>query len=103
MSDCGFPGRLSRISQCERTIPMAKFMDVHSGFHGVTAEQLADAHDADLKIEGEEGVHFERAWLDADSGKAFCLSTAPSKEAVMRIHERTGHPTNEVYELTAEV
>ena len=82
---------------------MAKFMDVHSGFHGVTPEQLAEAHDADLKIEGEEGVHFERAWLDPESGKVFCLSTGPSKEAVMRIHDRAGHPTSEVYELTAEV
>jgi hypothetical protein len=81
---------------------MAKFMDVHSGFNGVTAEQLDEAHEGDLKIEGEEGVHFERAWLDAESGKAFCLSTGPSKEAVMRIHERAGHPTDEVYELTAE-
>jgi hypothetical protein len=82
---------------------VAKFMDVHSGFTGVTPEQLTDAHEADLKIEGEEGVHFERAWLDSESGKVFCLSTGPSKEAVMRIHERAGHPTTEVYELTAEV
>jgi hypothetical protein len=82
---------------------VAKFMDVHSGFIGVTQEQLADAHEADLKIEGDEGVHFERAWLDPESGKVFCLSTGPSKEAVMRIHERAGHPTTEVYELTVEV
>jgi hypothetical protein len=81
---------------------MAKFMDVHEGFVGVTAEQLEAAHQADLKIEAEEGVHFEKVWLDPESGKAFCLSTAPSKEAIMRIHERTGIPTTEVYELTAE-
>ena len=82
---------------------MAQFMDVHSGFHGVTQEQLADAHEADLKIEAEEGVHSERAWLGPESGEVFCLSTAPSKEAVMRIHERAGHPTTEVYELPIEV
>ena len=82
---------------------MAMFMDVHSGFFGVSEEQLREAHERDLAVEGEEGVHFERAWLDPESGKAFCLSTAPSKEAVMRIHERAGHPTDEVYELTAEV
>lgn len=82
---------------------MATFMDVHSGFVGVTADQLAAAHEADLAIEGEEGVHFERAWLDPDSGKVFCLSTGPSKEAVMRIHERAGHPTTEVYEVPVEV
>jgi hypothetical protein len=82
---------------------MAKFMDVHSGFVGVTAAELDEAHRADLKIEAEEGVHFEKAWLDPGSGKVFCLSTGPSKEAVMRIHERTGHPTIEVYEITVEV
>ena len=82
---------------------MTRFMDVHSGFFGVTAEQLAEAHQRDLDIEGDEGVHFERAWLDPDAGKVFCLATGPSKEAVMRIHERAGHPTTEVYELPIEV
>ena len=78
---------------------MANFMDVHSGFFGVTAEQLKEAHERDLAIESDEGVHFERAWLDPESGKVFCLSTGPSKEAVMRVHERAGHPTTEVYEV----
>lgn len=82
---------------------MARYMDVHDGFVGVTQEQLAAAHEADLAIEAEEGVHFERAWLDPESGKVFCLSTGPSKAAVMRIHERAGHPTDEVYELPVEV
>lgn len=82
---------------------MPKYMDVHNGFFGVTAEELRAAHDADLAIEGEEGVHFERAWLDPEAGKVFCLATGPSKEAVMRIHKRAGHPTPEVYELSVEV
>ena len=82
---------------------MAKFMDVHNGFFGVTAEQLRDAHNRDLAIQDDESVVYERAWMDPDSGKVFCLATGPSKEAVMRIHERAGHPTPEVYELTVEV
>ena len=82
---------------------MAKFMDVHSGFFGVTQEQLQAAHDADLAIQAEEGVVYERAWLDPESGKVFCLATGPSREAVMRIHERAGHPTSDVYELPVEV
>jgi hypothetical protein len=86
-----------------REVQMGKFMDVHSGFVGVTAQQLREAHERDLAIEKDEGVHFERAWLDPEIGKVFCLATAPSKEAVMRIHERAGHPTIEVYELTVEV
>ncbi|MDH4335308.1 MAG: SCO4226 family nickel-binding protein [Chloroflexota bacterium] len=82
---------------------MAKFMDVHSGFVGVTAEQLNEAHGRDLAIEDAEGVHFERAWMDPVLGKVFCLSSGPSKEAVMRIHTQAGHPTEEVYELSVEV
>jgi len=82
---------------------MPKFMDVHNAFVGVTEEQLKAAHQADLDLESAEGVHFESAWLDAESGKVFCLSSGPSKEAVMRVHERAGHPTEEIYEVSAEV
>src|ERR1700710_1764724 len=77
---------------------MAQFMDVHDGFVGVTEDQLREAHQRDLDNEGAEGVHFERAWLDPESGKVFCLSTGPSKESVMRVHERAGHGTTEGYE-----
>lgn len=82
---------------------MATFMDVHDGFFGVSAEQLAEAHQRDLEIQAEEGVEYVRAWLDPESGKVFCLATGPSREAVMRIHERAGHPTPQVYAITAEV
>ncbi len=82
---------------------MAKFMDVHSGFVGVTEGQLREAHERDLAVEQAEGVHFERAWLDPESGKVFCLSTGPSKEAVLRVHDKAGHPTDEIYELPVEV
>ena len=82
---------------------MARFMDIHDGFVGVTAEQLLAAHRRDQAIQGEEGVRFEHAWLDPEAGKVFCLSDGPSKEAVMRIHERSGHPTTEVYEVAIEV
>jgi hypothetical protein len=78
-------------------------MDVHDGFVGVTADQLEAAHARDLAIQDEEGMQFEKAWLDPESGKVFCLSTGPSKEAVMRIHERAGHPTAQVFELAVEV
>ncbi len=82
---------------------MPTFMDVHEGFVGVTADQLAEAHQADLDIEADEGVHFEKAWLDPESGKVFCLSTGPSRDAVMRIHERAGHATDQVYEVSIAV
>ncbi|HEY0118950.1 MAG TPA: SCO4226 family nickel-binding protein [Cellulomonas sp.] len=82
---------------------MTRFMDVHSGFVGVTQEQLQEAHERDQAVEGEEGVRFERAWLDPELGKVFCLSTGPSKEAVLRVHERAGHPTSEIYQVDVDV
>ena len=82
---------------------MAKFMDVHSGFVGVTEDQLREAHERDLAVEAAEGVHFEHAWLDPDSGQVFCLSSGPSKEAVLRVHDKAGHPTTEIYELPVEI
>jgi|SRR5215469_15596030 len=82
---------------------MAQFMDVHSGFVGVTERQLREAHERDLAIEAAEGVHFEHAWLDPESGKVFCLSSGPSKEAVLRVHDKAGHPTDEIYELPIQV
>jgi hypothetical protein len=82
---------------------MAKFMDVHEGFVGATKAQLQEAHDRDLAIEADEGVHFVQAWLDPESGKAWCISTAPSREAVIRVHERAGHPPDEVYPVPVEV
>ena len=82
---------------------MATYIDIHSGFVGATEAQLRAAHLSRVEIEGDEGVHFVRSWLDPEFGKVFCLSTGPSKEAVMRVHERAGHPAAEVYEVPVEV
>ncbi|MDP2660999.1 MAG: SCO4226 family nickel-binding protein [Dehalococcoidia bacterium] len=78
---------------------MPEFIDVHDGFVGVTQEQLAEAHRKDLEVEKTEGVHFKRWWADPVTGKVFCHSEGPSKEAVLRVHEKAGHPTKEIYEV----
>jgi hypothetical protein len=82
---------------------MPRYRDIHEGFVGATKEQFEQAHRLDVEIQAEEGVSFDQAWLDPETGNAFCLSSGPSKEAVMRIHERAGHPTDQVYELAVEV
>lgn len=82
---------------------MPKYIDVHEGFVGVTQEQFEEAHRLDVEIQAEEGVTYEQAFLDPQSGKAFCMISAPSKEAAKRIHERAGHPTEEIYELAVQV
>ncbi|MFS3128420.1 SCO4226 family nickel-binding protein [Nocardioides sp. Bht2] len=81
---------------------MPEFMDVHTGMTGVTPEGLLEAHNADLAIQGEEGVDFKHAWADPDSGMVFCLSEAPSAEAVQRIHERAGHPADSIYQVPVQ-
>ena len=82
---------------------MPEFMDVHRGMVGVDAKGLAEAHRADLAIQDEERVQFKQAWADPESGVVFCLSEAPSRDAVQRIHERAGHPADEVYEVPLQV
>lgn len=81
---------------------MPEFMDVHRGMVGITPEGLMEAHQADLAIQDDEHVDFKHAWADPESGMVFCLSTAPDAEAVKRIHERAGHPTDEVYEVPVQ-
>jgi hypothetical protein len=79
---------------------MPQFMDVHTSMLGVTADQLNGAHRADVEIQGEEGVDFKQAWGDPKTGHVFCLSEAPDAAAVKRIHDRTGHPADEIHEIT---
>ena len=83
---------------------MATYMDVHSGFFGVTADQLKEAHQGGPRHrEGRRRPFQTRLARSGRAGKVFCLATGPSRESVLRIHERAGHPTPEIYELTVEV
>jgi hypothetical protein len=85
-----------------RDAAMPEFMDVHRSMKGVTPEQLLEAHNADLAIQGEESVDFKHAWADPASGMVFCLSEGPNEDAVRRIHERAGHPADEIYEVSVQ-
>lgn len=76
---------------------MPEFMDVHHNMVGITKEDLKAAHAADLAVQGEEGVNFKQAWADPESGVVYCLSEAPDADAVKRVHERTGHPADEIH------
>jgi hypothetical protein len=82
---------------------MARFMDMHHGMVGITPEGLREAHQADVAIQGEEHVDFQHAWADPVSGTVFCISEAPNAEAIRRIHDRTGHPADEVIPVPIEV
>lgn len=76
---------------------MTRFMDVHHGMNGITAEQLRAADAADLAIEGEEGAPLRAGVGGPGLGHGDSLSEAPTKEAVLRVHDRTGHPADEIH------
>ncbi|MET8640021.1 SCO4226 family nickel-binding protein [Streptomyces sp. NPDC004675] len=82
---------------------MTQFMDVHHGMKDITDDRLRQIHRADLAVEKEEGVHFERAWADPGTGTLYCLSEAPSAEAVRRVHERAGHAPDEVHPVPLSI
>ena len=82
---------------------MPKFMDVHSGMTGITSEALRSEHAKDLEQQkSERGVKFLKVWADPNAGKVFCLSEGPDREAIQRVHQRAGHPAQEIYEVSIE-
>lgn len=81
---------------------MPEFMDVHQGMTRITAEQLGEAHQADLDVQDGENVEFKHAWADPQSGMVWCLSEGPDAEAVRRVHELAGHPAIEVYPVPVQ-
>ena len=66
---------------------MSLFMDVHNLGNSVTLDDVAKAHDADLKHQGAHGVNYLRYWVDEGDGKIFCLVDAPDAEAASRVHK----------------
>ena len=80
---------------------MTLFMDVHTIEGGVSAADVAGAHDADLKIQGAYGVHYLKYWVDEGAGKIFCLVEAPDAEAANAVHrEAHGLVADKVFTVT---
>jgi len=66
---------------------MPIYMDVHQDLGDVTEEDIKNAHQHDLSIQGEYGVQFLTFWFNSPDGQAFCLVDAPSKEAAIAVHK----------------
>lgn len=67
---------------------MPIFVDRHD-MHGMSVEDIAEAHRRDLQVQQKYGVKFMTYWYDEDRGNGFCLIDAPSKDAAMRVHAET--------------
>jgi hypothetical protein len=78
---------------------MPLFMDVHNTLpEGVTAKDVAGAHEADLKIQDRFGVRYINYWVDEKAGKVFCLVDAPDADAAHAVHkEAHGLVADEIY------
>lgn len=66
---------------------MPIYMDVHI-VPGVKARNVAEAHRQDLLHQQEYGCSCMTYWIDENRENVFCLIEAPSKEAVIEMHDK---------------
>ncbi|MEA2393957.1 MAG: hypothetical protein QOJ82_1848 [Solirubrobacteraceae bacterium] len=79
---------------------MPLFMDVHTLDGGVSAQDVAQAHQKDVETQEKHGVDYKSYWVDEKAGKIFCLVEAPSAEAAHSCHrEAHGLVADEIYEV----
>jgi len=65
---------------------MPLYMDIHT-VDGATAQEVANAHMADIDVQGRYDVEYLKYWFNEGCGKLFCLVEAPSAEAARCVHE----------------
>jgi hypothetical protein len=79
---------------------MPLYMDVHNVGDGVTLDAVAQAHQPDLKTQGDYDVRYLRYWVNESGGKVFCLVEAPTADAASSVHrEALGLVADEVLEV----
>src|SRR5680860_1541305 len=66
---------------------MPIYMDRHDVSEEVTAENVAQLHNEDLKVQHKFGSKGLTYWFDDKRKTAFCLVEAPSKEAMIAMHD----------------
>ncbi|HEY3858586.1 MAG TPA: nickel-binding protein [Gammaproteobacteria bacterium] len=82
---------------------MPMYMDIHE-MPGVTRDDLAKAHAADIKIQGQFGVEYHRYWLNEATGKVFCLCSAPDATTAEAVHrEAHGAVARRIIEVTPDL
>ncbi|GAA1860472.1 SCO4226 family nickel-binding protein [Pseudonocardia ailaonensis] len=77
---------------------MPLFMDVHTMDGTVGLDDVAQAHQADLRVQATHGVNYQRYWVDEQNGKIFCLVEAPDAAAAAQVHrEAHGLVADEIW------
>ncbi|MEP6948900.1 MAG: nickel-binding protein [Ginsengibacter sp.] len=67
---------------------MPIYMDRHDVSGVVTAEDVAQIHQEDLKIQSQFGCRGLTYWFDDKRKTAFCLIEAPDPQAIRDMHDR---------------
>jgi hypothetical protein len=79
---------------------MPLYMDIHRLDDGVSVDDVAKAHMADLQTQDKYGVDYQRYWVDESQGAIFCLVAAPSSDAAKTVHrEAHGLVAEEIFEV----
>jgi hypothetical protein len=64
---------------------MPTYIDIHD-LPGVKAEDVAGAHEADVRVQGAYGVNYKHYYVDEEAGKVFCVVDAPDRETATQVH-----------------
>jgi hypothetical protein len=76
------------------------FMDLHQIAGGVSMDDVAKAHLADLQAQDAYDVRYLRYWVDEDNGQVFCLVEAPTAEAAADVHRQAhGLVADHIYQV----
>lgn len=82
---------------------MPIYMDAHI-LPGVTAKDVAEAHQSDLIYQAEFGCKCLTYWFDNSKDSVFCLIDAPEKEAVIKLHSKShGLIPNKIIEVSSSL
>ena len=91
--------------RCQKlNICMPIYMDRHDVSETVTAENVAQLHQADLKIQDQFGCRGLTYWFDEKRKTAFCLIEAPDAKAIHKMHDQAhGQVPHSVIEVDASI
>jgi AraC-like DNA-binding protein len=83
---------------------MPIYMDRHDVSETVTAENVAQLHQEDLKMQDQFGCRGLTYWFDNKRKTAFCLIEAPNVKAIHKMHNKAhGQVPNSIIEVEASI
>ena len=83
---------------------MPIYMDRHEVPENITAEHVAQMHQADLKVQHLYGCKGLTYWCDENRNTAFCLIDAPNEKALQEMHNHAhGELPHSIIEVDAKL